>query len=112
MSSVVTGRKIGMVLVGVVDFAVFLRGHVVDVEMEGLTLSARSDAGVCVIMPPRVCALRGSGVGYLWTSFFRVCWLPSPVRQVSGLSCGPGAGRRFWIFDCGLGRLQRCGAGS
>jgi hypothetical protein len=38
-------------------------------------------------------------------SSFRVCWLPSPIKQVSGLSRGPGAGSRLWIFDRGLGRL-------
>jgi hypothetical protein len=51
--------------------------------------------------------MRGLGAGgsYLWTSSFRVCWLPLSVRQVTGVSCGPGAGSRLWIFDRGIGRL-------
>jgi hypothetical protein len=51
MSSVVTGREIGRVLVSVVDFAVFLGGRVVDGD--GLTLAATSDARVCTITSPR-----------------------------------------------------------
>jgi hypothetical protein len=104
MSSVVTGREFGGVLVRFVAvLAVFLGSRVVDVKRDGLTFVAMSDARVCAIMPPRVCALRDSGAGgsYLWMPSFRVYALPSPVRQVS---CGPGAGKRLWIFDRGLGR--------
>jgi hypothetical protein len=102
MSSVVTGREFGGVLVRfVADLAVFLGSRVVDVGRDGLTLATMNDARVCATMPPRVCALRDSGRSYLWMPSVRVCALSSPVRQVS---CKTGAGRRLWIFDRGLGR--------
>jgi hypothetical protein len=53
----ITGREIRGVLVRVVaNLVVFLRSCVVNVVREGMTLAAISDARVCAIMPPRVCA--------------------------------------------------------
>jgi hypothetical protein len=96
MSSVVTGREFGGVLVRLVaDLAVFFRSSVVDVVSDDLTLALDSDA--------RVCAPPGSGAGksclsdgsYLWSCSVRVCALPSPVREVI---CGPGADRSYRVI--------------
>jgi hypothetical protein len=108
MSSVVTGREFGGVLVRpVADSAVFLGSRVVNIVSDSLTLAAVSDARVCA--HPRVCAPPCSGAGgsclsdrsYHWMSSVRVCALPLPIRQVS---CGPGVGRGLWFFIRGLGR--------
>jgi hypothetical protein len=62
MSSVVTEREFGAVLIRLVaDLAIFLRSRVVNVMRDGLMLSAMSNARVCV--PPGVCTLQGSGAG-------------------------------------------------
>jgi hypothetical protein len=73
MSSMVTGREFGGVLVRLVaDLTVFLGSRVVNIVRDGLTLAAMSDARVCAIMPPRACASRDSEAGgsYLWTTSY------------------------------------------
>jgi hypothetical protein len=122
MSSVVTGREFGGVLVRLVaDLTVFFRSRVFDVVRDGLMFAAVSDARVCALL--KVCAPPSSGAdgsylsdgSYLWTCSVRVCALPSPNREVS---CRPGADRSYLLFFVrGLGRLgcsdvRRRGAGS
>jgi hypothetical protein len=76
-----------------------MRGCVILLKMDGLMLARTSDARVCSSMPPRVCTVRGSGAGgsYLWTSFFRVCWLPGrSLVSLADLEWAGGLDLRLW----------------